>query len=76
MPCASLLIPLYLLNISMSLNPNIKGIQPRHFLLQNKDKMFLVSKCRLILLLALSYRIREAKIPYSLSYLLPSYFLF
>jgi hypothetical protein len=72
MSCTSILIPFYLFNISVSSNPNIGGAQLRHFLLQNKDNMILVSKCKLKLLLALSYQIREAKIPNSLSYLLSS----
>jgi hypothetical protein len=66
------LYPFYLLNISMSLKFNIKRYSPRHFLLQNKDNMLLVYKCKLTILTALSYRIREAKIPYLLSYLLSS----
>jgi hypothetical protein len=37
MSCTSILIPLYLLNILVNLNPNIKGAPPRHFLLQIKD---------------------------------------
>jgi hypothetical protein len=45
----------------VSLNSNIRGAPPRHFLLQYEDKMFLVSKYRLILLLVSCYRIREAK---------------
>jgi hypothetical protein len=61
MTCASILIPLYLLNISVCLNPNKRGAPPRHCLLQYKDNMILVSKCKLKLLLALSYLIRESK---------------
>jgi hypothetical protein len=59
-------MPIYLLNVSGSLNFNIKGDSPKHFLLQNKDNMFLVSKCRLISLLASCYQIRESKSPYSI----------
>jgi hypothetical protein len=33
----------------------------RHFLLQNKDNMFLVSKYKLIMLSVSSYRIKESK---------------
>jgi hypothetical protein len=61
MSCASILIPLYLFNISVNLNPKIRGAPPRHFLLQNKDNMFLVSKYRLSTLLESSYWIRESK---------------
>jgi hypothetical protein len=43
----------------VSLNPNIGGAPLRHFLLQNKDNMFLVSKYKLTISLASSYRIRE-----------------
>jgi hypothetical protein len=61
MPCTSILIPLYLSNILMSLNPNIGGAPLRHFLLQNKDNIFLVSKYKQIILLASFYRIRDSK---------------
>jgi hypothetical protein len=61
MSCTSILIPLYLFNISVSSNPNIGGAPMRHFLLQNKDNMFLVSKYKPIILPASSYRIRESK---------------
>jgi hypothetical protein len=61
------LYPFYLLNISVSLKLSIKRYSPRHCLLQNKDNMIL-AKCKLKLLLALSYQIREAKFPNSLSY--------
>jgi hypothetical protein len=50
MSCVSILIPLYLFNISVSLNLNIRGALPKHFLLQFKDNMFLVSKYRLTIL--------------------------
>jgi hypothetical protein len=66
------LYPFYLLNISVTLKLKIKRYSPRHFLLQNKDNMFLVSMCKLTILPVLSYRIREAKIPYLISYLLSS----
>jgi hypothetical protein len=59
MSYTSILIPLYLFNISVSSNLNIEGAPLRHF--KNKDNMFLVSKCKLILSLASSYRIRESK---------------
>jgi hypothetical protein len=76
MPYASILIPLCLLNILVSLKLNINRDSPRHFLLQNKDNMILVSQSRLILLLALSYRIRESKFPihYLIRCRLNSYF--
>jgi hypothetical protein len=61
MCCASMFIPLYLFNISVSINSNMGGATLRHFLLQNKDNMILVSKCKLKLLLASSYRVRELK---------------
>jgi hypothetical protein len=61
MPCASILIPLYLLNILVSLNLNIKEDSPRHLLIQCKDNMLLVSKYRLTILSESSYRIRESK---------------
>jgi hypothetical protein len=55
------LYPFYLLNISVSFKLNIKRYSPRHFLLLNKDNMFLVSKYKQIILLASSYRIRESR---------------
>jgi hypothetical protein len=55
MSCTSILIPLYLFNISVSSNSNIGEAPLRHFLLQNKDNMILVSKCKVQLLLPLSY---------------------
>jgi hypothetical protein len=54
-------MPIYLLNISASLNPNIKGAPTRHFLLQYKDNMFLLSKYRLTKLSESSYQIREPR---------------
>jgi hypothetical protein len=50
MSCVSILIPVYLFNISVSLNLNIRGALLKHFLLQFKDNMFLVSKYRLTIL--------------------------
>jgi hypothetical protein len=61
MCCASTLIPLYLSNISVSSNLNIGGAPLRHFLLQNEGNMFLVSKCKLIILPTSSYQIRKVK---------------
>jgi hypothetical protein len=55
------LYPFYLLNISVSLKLNMKRCSLRHFLLQNKDNIFLVFKYKMIILLASSYRIRESK---------------
>jgi hypothetical protein len=39
----------------VNLNPKIRGAPPRHFLLQYKGNMFLVSKCKLIILLASTF---------------------
>jgi hypothetical protein len=61
MPYASILIPLYLLNISVSLNLNIKQNSPRHFLLQKQGQHVLSFQVQLTILLKSSYRIRELK---------------
>jgi hypothetical protein len=61
MSCTSILITLFFFNISTSLNQKIRGAPPRHFLLQYKDNMFLVSKYRLTILPESSYIIRESK---------------
>jgi hypothetical protein len=57
MSYASILIPLYLLNILVNSNLNIKRDSPRHFLLQHKDNTVSVSKYRMTTLPELSYLI-------------------